>query len=123
MPGFDMSTQASDLGPGLHEHVHVLRTCSGGGLEHVISNLRLYDCLPVSFLDTLDKDDKIICYWAALMCYSVTNSTQVPREMHVMFPLGHMFDLNSRGLLHWTSCGEQWLAQAKVLGGTMKTMK
>jgi hypothetical protein len=76
-----MSTQASDLGPGLCKHLQVLRTCSGGDLKHLISNLGLYDHLPVSFLDTLNEDDKIICYRAVLMCYSVTNSTQVPREM------------------------------------------
>ncbi|KAH9009895.1 P-loop containing nucleoside triphosphate hydrolase protein [Lactarius hengduanensis] len=37
--------------------------------------------LPVSFLEALDEDDRLICYRAALICYSVTGSTQVPREM------------------------------------------
>ncbi|KAH9017400.1 P-loop containing nucleoside triphosphate hydrolase protein [Lactarius hengduanensis] len=54
-----------------------------GCAARLISNLGLCDRLPGSFLNTLDEDDKDICYRAALMCYSVTGSTQVPREMQL----------------------------------------
>ncbi|KAF8264318.1 P-loop containing nucleoside triphosphate hydrolase protein [Lactarius quietus] len=37
----------------------------------------------MSFLDTFDEDDQTICYWVALICYSVTGSTQVPCKMQL----------------------------------------
>jgi hypothetical protein len=38
----------------------------------------------------------------------------------VTFPFGCMFDLNEWGLLHWTSCGEQWGVFTKVPRRIMK---
>ncbi|KAI9463684.1 P-loop containing nucleoside triphosphate hydrolase protein [Lactarius psammicola] len=45
--------------------------------------LGLRERLPAGFLDTLDEDDLTICYRAAVMCYGVTGSAQVPREMQL----------------------------------------
>lgn len=67
----------------LCEHLQFLRTCLVDELKRLISNLSLYDRLPLSFLESLDEDDKIVCYRAALICYSVTNSIQVPCEMQL----------------------------------------
>ena len=68
---------------GLCEHLEYIRTCPVLPLIQLVSNLRLHGRLPAAFLDTLDEGDKIICYRAALLCYSVTGSTQVPREMQL----------------------------------------
>ncbi|KAH9069630.1 P-loop containing nucleoside triphosphate hydrolase protein [Lactarius deliciosus] len=78
-----MSTHTLDTALGLCDHLQFLRTCPGEDLERLISNIGLRERLPVSFLDALDGHDRITCYRAALMCYSVTNSTQVPREMQL----------------------------------------
>ena len=66
---------------GLCEHLEYIRTCPVLSLVQLVSNLQLHGRLPVPFLNTLNEGDKIICYRAALLCYSVTGSTQVPREM------------------------------------------
>ncbi|KAH9007451.1 hypothetical protein EDB84DRAFT_1572865 [Lactarius hengduanensis] len=76
-----MSTHTCDTVLGLRDHLQFLRTCPGDDLERLILNLELCSRLPVSFLEALDEDDRLICYRAALICYSVTGSTQVPREM------------------------------------------
>lgn len=55
----------------------------------VVSNLHLRERLPVSFIDALDEDDRIICYRASLICYGVTGSTQVPREMQLRVVLAN----------------------------------
>jgi hypothetical protein len=69
----------------LREKLQFIRTCSGEDLGRLIWNLRLHECLPMPFLNALDEDsdNRAICYRAALMCYSVTNSAQVPREMQL----------------------------------------
>lgn len=67
----------------LNDHLDFIRTCSLHSLDVLVSNLCLHERLPVSFLDTLDEDDMAICYRAALICYSVTGSAQVPREMQL----------------------------------------
>jgi hypothetical protein len=75
-----MSTEAV---PDLSEHLQSLRTCSGEEINQLVSNLRLAERLPVAFLDGLAEEDKIICYRVALLCYCVTSSKQIPREMQL----------------------------------------
>jgi hypothetical protein len=43
----------------------------------------------VSFIDALEEDDQLLCYWAALMCYGVTGSAQVPCEMQLRVVLAN----------------------------------
>jgi len=45
--------------------------------------LELRERLPVGFLDTLDEDDLVICYRAAVICYGVTGSAQVACGMQL----------------------------------------
>jgi replicative superfamily II helicase len=73
----------------LRDHLNYLQTCPGNELQQLVSNLRLHERLPMAFIDTLDEDDKAICYRAALICYSVTSSTQVPREMQLQVVLAN----------------------------------
>jgi hypothetical protein len=68
---------------GLCEHLDFIRTCPVLSLILLVSNLQLHGHLLLSFLDTLDESDKIVCYRAALLCYSVTGSTQIPHEMQL----------------------------------------
>lgn len=74
---------------GLSDHINFIRNCPLQSLTDIVSNLRLYERLPLSFLDTLVDDDKAICYRAALICYSVTGSAQVPREMQLRVVLAN----------------------------------
>lgn len=76
-----MSTHTCDTVLGLSDHLQFLRTCPGDDLKWLILNIGLHERLPMSFLDALEEHDRLTCYRAALVCYSVTNSTQVPREM------------------------------------------
>ncbi len=45
--------------------------------------LELHEHLPIGFLDTLDKDDLVICYWAVVICYGITGSAQVACGMQL----------------------------------------
>jgi hypothetical protein len=53
----DMSTPAASV-IGLREHLHFLQICPSHLLDRLVSNRRLLEHLPVTFLDTLDKDNK-----------------------------------------------------------------
>ena len=84
-----MSTQDLVTVLELNEHLHFLWTCPGDELNRLVSNLCLHERLPLSFLCTLDEGDKTICLRAVLICYSVTGSTQVPREMQLKVVLAN----------------------------------
>jgi hypothetical protein len=73
----------------LPERLSFLWTCSGNVLYQLVSDLCLCECLLVSFIDALDEDDQTICYQAALICYGITGSTQVPREMQLRVVLAN----------------------------------
>jgi hypothetical protein len=83
-----MSTLAASV-LGLNDHLDFIRTCDLPSLDRLVSNLCLHERLPVSFLDTLEEDDKAVCYRAVLICYSVTGSSQVPREMQLRVVLAN----------------------------------
>lgn len=73
----------TDTVPELSERLQSLRTCSGEELAQLVSNLRLVERLPLAFLDGLATEDRITCYRVALLCYCVTLSVQIPREMQL----------------------------------------
>ncbi len=58
----------------LSEHLQHFRICPVDELERLILNLSLYDRLPLSFLELLNKDNGD-CF--LFICYSVTNSVGV----------------------------------------------
>ncbi|KAN0128855.1 P-loop containing nucleoside triphosphate hydrolase protein [Lactarius tabidus] len=74
---------------GLNDRLDFIQTCPFHSLDGLVSNLGLHERLPVPFLDTLDEDDMAICYRAALICYSITGSAQVPREMQLRVVLAN----------------------------------
>lgn len=69
--------------PDLSERLQSLRTCSNDELSQLVSNLQLVERLPMTFLNGLAEEDKTLCYRVALLCYCVTLSVQVPREMQL----------------------------------------
>ena len=85
-----MSARAFDTVLGLCDHLGYLRTCPINELMQLITNLRLHEGLPVGFLDLLDEDNRTVCYRTALICYSVTSATQVPREMQLRVVLANL---------------------------------
>jgi hypothetical protein len=68
---------------GLNDCLDFIQTCPFHSLDGLVSNLGLHERLPVPFLDTLDEDNMAICYQAALICYSITGSAQVPCKMQL----------------------------------------
>jgi replicative superfamily II helicase len=67
----------------LSQWLRIIRACSGNELCDLVSLLGLRERLPSEFLATLDDDDLTVCYRAAIICYGVTGSVQVPREMQL----------------------------------------
>ena len=49
----------------------------------LVSRLDLLSRLPKNYLDSLDDKDRVICFWATLLCYCVTNAVQIPRKMQL----------------------------------------
>lgn len=80
---FAMSTETVDTIPDLSERLHSLQTCSGDELAELASNLSLEGRLPLAFLDGLTEEDKTLCYRVSLLCYCVTLTVQIPREMQL----------------------------------------
>src|SRR6266699_3947892 len=39
------------------------------------------DRLPLQYLESLSQEDRTVCYQAAMICWAVTSSTMVPREV------------------------------------------
>jgi len=77
-----MSTLKS---PSLFEWLEILRKCSGDYLKDLVQSIGpdIEARMPKDFLDSLDIGDQVICFRASLVCYGVTGSTQVPREMQL----------------------------------------
>jgi hypothetical protein len=71
------------MAPKISQWLRLMRVCSGDELGDLISVLGLHEWLPSVFLSTLDDADLTVCYRAAIICYGVTRSVQVPREMQL----------------------------------------
>jgi len=71
--------------PSLCEWLELLRKCSGDYLKDLVHSIGpdIEGRMPKDFLDSLDVGDQVICFRASLICYGVTGSTQVPREMQL----------------------------------------
>lgn len=69
--------------PDLSEWLRLMQTCSGDELCDLVYALGLREHLPSGFLDSLNNADLMVCYRAAIICYGITGSVQVPREMQL----------------------------------------
>jgi hypothetical protein len=78
-----MSSETVHTAPELSQWLRLIQAFSGGELGDLVSVLGLHERLPSGFLATLDDADLTICYRAAIICYGVTGSVQVPRKMQL----------------------------------------
>ena len=80
---FRMCVDTVHTAPTLSQWLGFVRTCSDDELYDLIYGFGLHGRMPGGFMGTLDKDDFNFCYRAAVICYGVTGSIQVPREMQL----------------------------------------
>jgi len=71
--------------PNLSERLETLRTCTVNYLEDLVLAIgsEITSRLPTSYLGNLAITDRAICLRVCLICYSLTGSSQVPREMQL----------------------------------------
>jgi len=75
--------ESLELPQTLDSRLKTIRECSLETLESILSNLSLTNRLPAAYLSQLDEVDQTICFRATLLCYFVTQGTQVPCEMQL----------------------------------------
>lgn len=69
--------------PTLQERLNEIRSLSAEDVHELVSITLPLEKLPISYLETLDKDDKTTAYRAPLLSWSVTGNTQIPRELQL----------------------------------------
>jgi len=67
--------------PTLNEKLDYFRNCSPNDISHLVTTIIPQDRLPLQYLENLSNEDRTVCYRAAMICWAVTRSTMVPREM------------------------------------------
>ena len=67
--------------PTLDEQLDYFRNCSPEDISGLVTVVIPEDRLPLQYLESLSNEDRTICYRAAMICWAVTQSTIVPREM------------------------------------------
>jgi hypothetical protein len=67
--------------PTLDEKLDYFRNCSPEDISGLVTVAIPEDRLPLQYLKSLSNEDRTICYRAAMICWDVTQSTIVPREM------------------------------------------
>jgi replicative superfamily II helicase len=80
--------------PTLDERLQFFRTCDAEEFSQLTSGVIADGRLPKEFLDSLKEEDRTICHRACMICWSVTGSVCVPREMQLRVILAerHGFD-------------------------------
>ena len=78
-----MTTDCVTTVPSLADRLTEIRNYSSENVVELISRLDLLSGLPMDLLDSLSDKDRVICFRATLLCYCVTNGTQIPREMQL----------------------------------------
>jgi hypothetical protein len=73
--------QALNHIPSLDEKLNYFRKCSQEDILGLVTAVVSKDRLPHQYLESLSNEDRTICYRAAMICWAVTQSTIVPREM------------------------------------------
>ena len=67
--------------PTLDEKLSYFRKCSAEDISGLVTVVISEDRLPLQYLKSLSDEDRTICHRAAMICWAVTQSTMVPREM------------------------------------------
>jgi hypothetical protein len=74
-------TQLLNHIPSLDERLDYLRKCSPEDISGLVTVVISDDRLLLHYLESLSNEDRTICYQAAMICWAVTLSDIVPREM------------------------------------------
>ena len=72
-----------DSFPTLEKKLVYIRNCSAEGISCLVTSLVPQDLLPLQYLASLSTGDRTVCYRVAMICWTVTGSTMVPREMQL----------------------------------------
>ena len=78
---FPTLNEMLDSFPSLDKKLEALRVCPPQVIEHLVKAGIPQDRLPLQYLGSLSNEERTICYRTAMICWTVTGSTMVPREM------------------------------------------
>ena len=80
--------------PTLDKKLEALRVWPPQVIEHLVTAGIPQDHLPLQHLGSLSNEERTICYWTVMICWTVTGLTMVPREMQCPFgcPTTRLFD-------------------------------
>jgi len=59
------------------------RTCSPAEISHLVATEIPQNRLPLTYLNNLSEEDKTVCLWATMICWVISETTMVPREMQL----------------------------------------
>ena len=75
--------------PSLNEKLSVFRTCPAEEIGRLVSNGIPHERLPAQYLQSLSKEDRTVCFRASMICWTISGSTMVPREMQLRVVLAN----------------------------------
>jgi hypothetical protein len=70
-----------DYAPTRDEKLDHFRNCSPEDILALVTVAIPQELLPLQYLESLANEDRTVCYRAAMICWAVSSSTMVPREM------------------------------------------
>ena len=70
-----------DYAPTLDEKLDHFHNCSPGDILALVNVTICQDLLPLQYLESLSNEDRTVCYRAAMICWAISSSTILPREM------------------------------------------
>ena len=76
-------TTTLDSLPTLEKKLSTIRNCSAEDISDLVKDVIPQDRLPLQYLASLSTGDRTVCYQAVMICWTVTGSTMVPREMQL----------------------------------------
>ena len=65
----------------LKKKLESMHNCSAEDISHLVTAVIPQDRLPLQYLESLSTDNRTVCYRTAMICWIVTGSSIVPREM------------------------------------------
>jgi hypothetical protein len=63
--------------------LQLFRTCSPAEISHLVATEIPQNRLPLTYLNNLSEEDKIVCLRATMICWVISETTMVPREMQL----------------------------------------
>jgi hypothetical protein len=73
----------------LNERLSVFRSCLPEEIARLVTTEIPQDQLPLQYLQSLSKEDRTLCFRASMICWSISKSTMVPREMQLRVVLAN----------------------------------